>query len=161
LLQQAQELTQKSKWAEGVPLWRQLADASPVNGNFWERLAWCLYQQKDYRQAIPAFARALELRAGGPANDAYNIACCHALLGEKEQALQWLEKALAIGFASLDHLRNDDDLKSLRSDSKYKELAGLPPRDKMSRVDGWRHDLKLLAREIKRVHFKPVPGDFP
>jgi len=66
-------------------------------------------------QAVPAL-RALERRAeqeGSPA-DCIALARAHALLGEPEIALQWLTRAVGMGYRELDALRADPDLASLR-----------------------------------------------
>src|SRR5690349_12686481 len=92
LLRKAEELTNKKQWPEAAAAWQQVADLNPHLGRAWEELGRARYQAKDYRRAIPALAKALDLRAGYPANTAYDIACCHALLDEKEQSLDWLRK---------------------------------------------------------------------
>src|SRR5262249_21897070 len=120
-----------------------------------EELGRARYEAKDYRRAILALAKARELRAGYPANTAYGIACCHALLGEKEPALDWLRKALDLGFRRLRHIREDEDLKSLRDDARFKTMAAVVDIGRLSRDEGWRFDLDLLAREIKRCHYAP------
>src|SRR5262245_27224308 len=85
-LHRAEALTREKKWPEAGAAWQRVVDANPHLGPAWLSLALARYEAKDYRQAIPAFAKARELGAGYPANAAYNIACCHALLGEKEPA---------------------------------------------------------------------------
>src|SRR5262245_50549129 len=155
LLAEAQARSKEGKWAEAAPLWKQLAARNPTQGNYALQLGKALYERKEYRQAIPPYTRAFELRTGYPANSAYNIACCHALLGEKKPALRWLETALNRGFRDLVHAQTDDDFASIRDDPKYRELVLLVDTSKLSRDEGWRHDLKLAAREIKRLHFNP------
>ncbi|MEQ8768176.1 MAG: hypothetical protein RL885_30010, partial [Planctomycetota bacterium] len=52
----------------------------------------------------------------------YNIACGFALLGESEQALTWLEKAIAVGFDRSDLLRSDSDLDSIRGEERFQKI---------------------------------------
>src|SRR5262245_55883052 len=103
-LRHAERLSEEKKWAEAAAAWQRVVGANPYLGRAWSELGTAYYEAKEYRQAIPAFAKAMELRAGYPFNAAYNIACCHALLGEKEQALDWLQKALDMGFRRLKHV---------------------------------------------------------
>jgi hypothetical protein len=163
LAEQAEAKMKAKQFAEAVALWERVVELNPVVGDYWARLGRARYDAKDYRKAIPAHEKALELGAGYRWTAAYDIACCYALLGEKEPALKWLEKALALGFRNLKHVRDDDDLKSLHDDARFCELAALVDTSKMSRVDGWRYDLKLLVRELKRIHYNlskkaPPPG---
>jgi len=149
-LSKAEAATTARRWTEAAPLWQKVVQANPVNAVFAVQLANSLYQEKDYRDAIPAYEKALELRAGFPSNMAYNIACSYALLGEKEKAMQWLERSFEMGFRNLEHARVDSDLVSLHGDPRFQRIVGLPDVSKMSREDGWRTDLALLAREVKR-----------
>jgi tetratricopeptide (TPR) repeat protein len=153
LVRQAEAKMKAKQWPEAVALWERVVASNPVNGGHWAKLARARYDAKDYRKAIAANERALELRGGYPWGSAYDIGCCYALLGEKEQALKWVEKSFALGFRRLDRARNDDDLKSLHDDPRFRDLVALVDRGKLSRTEGWRYDLKLLVRELKRLHY--------
>jgi tetratricopeptide (TPR) repeat protein len=155
LVAEAQARSDENNWALAGPLWRQIVEQNPTHGHYWSQLGLALFREKHYRQAIPAYTKAFELRAGYPANSAYKLACCHGLLGEEADAVRWLETALNRGFRSLHQAQTDADLKSLRDHPKYHELVMLVDTTKLSRDDGWRHDLKLAAHEIKRLHFNP------
>ena len=52
----------------------------------------------------------------------YDLACCYAITGQKKQALLHLEKSVDNGYKDYNNMLNDNDLKSLRKDKKYKEL---------------------------------------
>jgi hypothetical protein len=138
------------RWTDAASLWQKIVQANPVNARFSLQLATALLRAKDYRDAIPAYERALELHAGFPSNMAYNIACAYALLGEKGKAMQWLDRSFEMGFRDLEHARVDSDLASLHDDPRFQRVVGLPDVSKMSREEGWRTDLALLAREVKR-----------
>jgi len=149
-LARAQSKTDAKEWGEAAALWEKAVAANPVNGSFWNNLAMAHYNAKDYRRAITAYEKVGALGDNSPANIAYNIACSYALLGEKEAALKWLEKSVDLGFADLRHVQTDTDLNALHDDARFKQLVGLVDTSKMSREEGWRHDLQLLAREVKR-----------
>ena len=142
-------------WAEAAALWRKLADTNPTMPRYWDQLGHAWLRVRDYKSAISAFQKALELGAGYPFNAAYNIACGYALTGDKEAALEWLSKSLEMGFRNLQDVRTDDDLKSLRGDPRFIKLAALDDVSKMTRDQGWRYDLWLLSRELKRIHYDP------
>jgi tetratricopeptide (TPR) repeat protein len=164
LLRQAEELMRAKKWPDAAAAWQRVLDVNPDLGRAWQNLGTAHLQAKEYRKAIPAYEKALELRAGYPWAAAYNIACCHALLGEKKQALQWVEKSFALGFRRLHEARDDADLKALHDEPRFRELVALVDTSKMSRAEGWRYDLKLLVRELKRIHYhlskRPGPPEF-
>lgn len=61
-------------------------------------------------------ARGLSLPA------AYNVACGYALIGEKEQALDWIEIAIAGGYDDFEHMRADTDFDSLRKERRYQRI---------------------------------------
>lgn len=52
----------------------------------------------------------------------YDMACCYALTGQKKQALQALENSVNNGYKDYNNMLNDNDLKTLRKDKKYKAL---------------------------------------
>ena len=155
LLEQARKKSSTALWKEATPLWQKVVQANPVHADHWAQLADAQYRCKDYPAAIAAYQKALELGAGYRWAAAYNIACCYSLQGEQAKALEWLEKALRLGYRNLATPLTDDDLKPLRADPRFLELLGANDVTKLSRVEGWRYDLKLLHREILRKHPNP------
>jgi hypothetical protein len=95
------------------------------------------------------------LGAGYPHTVAYFIARAHALSGEKEAALKRLDQALELGFRSRERVRNDEAFAPLRDDPTFKTLAGVVDTARMSRAEGWRHDILFLEGEVKRMHHAP------
>lgn len=154
-LQQAVAKSDAKEWKEATAAWEKVVEANPVNAEFWIQLANAAYESKDYRRSIAAYEKTLELGGGFPSNAAYNIACDYALLGEKEQAFKWLQKAFDMGFRNLAHSFTDSDLQSLHDDPRFNKIVGLADVSKMSRDEGWRFDLALLAREVKRKGYAP------
>ena len=84
-----------------------------------------LFDGGKYREAIRKYAEIVERwpGSGSAPSSAYNCACGYALLGEKSTALDWLEKAIEVGWKDADHLEEDPDLDSLRDDERYKKLV--------------------------------------
>lgn len=152
-LKSAESATTQKDWQAAAGYWAAVVVENPVNARFWEQFAQSLYRNKDYKQAIPAYQKALELGAGVPGNQAYNIACCYALLGDKESALNWLEKAFALGFRRLENAQTDSDLQTLHDNPRFLKLLGLDDVSKMTREQGWRYDLALLEQEVDRKGF--------
>ena len=53
----------------------------------------------------------------------YNLACSLALCGERERALDELERAIGLGYADPAFLLEDGDLESLRADPRFAALV--------------------------------------
>lgn len=153
----AEAKTVGKQWGEAAVLWEKIVKANPFQARFWNQLALSYFNAKDYRKSISAYEKQIELGYGLPANAAYKVACAYALLGEKEQAIKWLEKAFAMRFPDLPRAQTDADLESIRNDSRYRKLVGLIDTSRMSREEGWRADLGLLNREIKRKGYNLFP----
>jgi tetratricopeptide (TPR) repeat protein len=154
-LTRAESKSAAEEWEAAARLWQRVVAANPVEGRFWTRLAEARHHAQDYRGAVAAYEQALDLRDGYPAETIYRMACCHALLGERDEALANLERALELGYRHLDHARTDDDLASLRDDARFRALVGLVETSGLSRDEGWRTDLRFLVREVKRRAYDP------
>ena len=154
-LRQARAKAEARQWKEAAALWEQVVQANPVNPYFWSSLGSARYLAADYMGAVAAYQRAMELGApaAGPDVGAYRIASSYALAGQKELALQWLGRALAMGYPSLEGAKTDDALKSLRDDPRFKKLLGLEDISKLSRDEAWRYDLAALTGEVRRKGF--------
>jgi hypothetical protein len=54
----------------------------------------------------------------------FNIACCEALLGRTDAAIERLEAAVQADDRARELARTDSDLDSLREDPRFAELVG-------------------------------------
>ena len=154
LIQQANEKFAAKEYAQAADLWERALAINP-HTTAWAELGQARYAAGEYARAIAAYEKALEVGAGYRWNSAYNIACCYALQGNKKAALNWLDKALTMGFRDLEQVQKDEDLKSLHAEKRFQELALVADVSAMSRDEGWRFDLKVLARELQRLHYAP------
>ncbi|HKB37217.1 MAG TPA: tetratricopeptide repeat protein [Gemmataceae bacterium] len=157
LVSQAQAKSTAQEWKEAAALWEQVVRLNPVRPEYWFALGEARHRAADYRGAIPAYERAAELGAPlmGAYVSVYRIAHCQARAGEKELAIRALERALDLGYPSLERPAAEPDLASLRDDPRFKKMLGLADVSKMSREEGWRYDLSLLAGEVRRKGFNP------
>lgn len=55
----------------------------------------------------------------------YNLAALNALLGDKNEALKWLDKAIERGLVDPEIINNDPDLDTLRAEPNFKEFLTL------------------------------------
>ena len=101
--------------------------AHALRDDSWSRLLLACYRARAGRADE---ARALLRRVRPSPSLHYNLACTHALLGETDAALAWLERDLDPLSSSPGALRRqkdwaaqDPDLASLRDDSRFKALV--------------------------------------
>jgi len=52
----------------------------------------------------------------------YNLACVQATRGEKDKSFENLEKSIELGFTDVNHIKQDPDLASLKSDPRFNVL---------------------------------------
>lgn len=78
-------------------------------------------RRSDYTQALVIAKELLRLDPHD-VGTMYNTACIHSLLGAKEKAYTWLEKAIDAGYRNADHLATDEDFKSIRDELRFQNL---------------------------------------
>jgi tetratricopeptide (TPR) repeat protein len=157
VLRDAQRAQAAGNWNEAARIWGRIVELNPVQPNYWYALGVARERAKDFKNAVPAFEKAAQL--GAPAMGAYysiyEIARSYSLAGELEPAVLALQRAFQLGFPDLPQAIRDPDLALVRRDARVIEMLGLGDVSKMSRDEGWRYDLALLAREVRRKGFNP------
>jgi TolB-like protein/Flp pilus assembly protein TadD len=108
---------------EAISVVERHMDSFPDDPSALNLGALSLIQVGEEEQALQWLERALQLDPDDPIV-LYNAACGFALLGKADTALNYLESALAHGTISLDWMRNDEDLSSIREDPRYARLEG-------------------------------------
>jgi mannose-6-phosphate isomerase-like protein (cupin superfamily) len=96
----------------------------PYEAGGWE--VWAefqpAYEAGNYEAVIDRARETLE--ASSYATPLYNLACCEALTGRKEEAIGHLRLALDRRPSLRDVAKQDTDLDSLRDESAFRELVG-------------------------------------
>jgi tetratricopeptide (TPR) repeat protein len=167
LAEQARAKAAARQWKEAAALWTRVVRINPVQPYYWNALGDAHYRAADYKAAVVAYEKAIELGAPlmGVVNPAaYDVVCCHALAGDKELAIKALQRVLEMGFPDLGRPARDPKLRSLRDDVRFKKMLWLEDLSKMSREEGWRYDLSVLGSEVHRkgflVHRPITPQQF-
>jgi tetratricopeptide (TPR) repeat protein/serine/threonine protein kinase len=82
-----------------VELARKAVELAPKEGGYWNTLGVAHYRAADWKAAIAALAKSMELRRAGDSFDWFFLAMAHWQLGDKkgarkwyDQAVQWMEK---------------------------------------------------------------------
>ena len=55
-------------------------------------------------------------------NGTYNIACTHAMEGNTDQALNWLDRAVETGHVSVRQILGDEDLETLQDEPRFESI---------------------------------------
>jgi hypothetical protein len=152
----AESASARGHWDDASKLWEELARSNPHDGRNWDQLANACFERKDYRGAITAWDRAIELGYWTPNLAAIRIARCWALLGEREKTIAALQRAFDLGFNQLGAMQRDSHFTFLHDDARFRTMAGLVGTTGMSRIEGWRADLSLVDREVKRRAWAPL-----
>jgi serine/threonine protein kinase/tetratricopeptide (TPR) repeat protein len=80
---------------EGLKLARKAVEMGPCNGGIWNTLGAAHYLNENWKEAVAALERSMQLRHGGDSYDWFFLAMAHWQRGEKEEARQWFDRAVA------------------------------------------------------------------
>jgi tetratricopeptide (TPR) repeat protein len=140
----AQQALQDQQWDKAAVVLQALTAAEPKNGEHWLMLGIALHSAGKLDEALPIHCKAAEFPVAAAAAT-YNIACVHALKGDKDKAFEFLNLALERGFADANTLANDKDIESLRSDARFKPIA-----EKVKAKAG-RGGMPVFAPQTRRI----------
>ncbi len=79
----------------------------------------CLLYLGNKEKAISIVNEMLKKNDKG---DYYDAACLYSIMGEKEKSIDYLRKALELGFRRFAHIERDRDLNNIHNDEAYKVL---------------------------------------
>ncbi len=96
----------------------ELTKKGPSIGRNCYRLGLAAQNAGDHQTASTALHEAQAKGAAAMAVE-YNLACVHASLGQREEALRELVEAVKQGYAQPEQMQADSDLQSLRSDAQF------------------------------------------
>jgi hypothetical protein len=80
-------------------------------------------KKEDLVEARRLLFKQLSIFPSQSAIPLYNIACVEALLGNKEFALSFLQKAVLAGYSNYKHMEQDQDLVSLTQTQEFKDIV--------------------------------------
>jgi uncharacterized protein HemY len=94
---------------------------APRAGPYWNTLGVAHYRAGDWKAAVAALNKSMELGQGGDSSDWFFLALAHGRLGDKAQARQWYDQALRW---MQQHKPADEELRRFRPEAAA--LLGLP-----------------------------------
>ena len=79
---------------KAVALATKAVELAPQQGMYWNTLGVAQYRAGDWKAAIEALDKSMELRSGGDSRDWFFLAMAHWKLDDKKKARQWYDKAV-------------------------------------------------------------------
>jgi len=137
--------------------WREIISINPTDGEMWYRYGESLYLNNEPLKAVGAFKNAMRIGAVSiaPPDCAYYIAKCYAKQKDENQALNWLQRSFDMGYRYLSAPPKDSVFFPYVNSERFKTIIGIPIHEFKTRDEGWRFDLQLMVREIRRKRIDP------
>lgn len=117
----AEERFLGQEWMSAAGAYQSYLQEHPDHAFAWHRLGASRIKLRQLPEAIASLEKAVAV-GGGTAVDYYNLACAHALAGQREAALAQVEKAIGAGLRNRRQYESDEDLASLRELPRFKQL---------------------------------------
>ena len=105
-----------------VKLIEQRLDLNPDNVRAYNLGATTLAKLGNVPRALEFARKSLSIEPEDPLV-LYNVACLHALIDMREEALGYLERAVKNGFGHMESMANDPDLDSIRKTPWFQAIA--------------------------------------
>jgi tetratricopeptide (TPR) repeat protein len=74
---------------------KKAVELAPGHGGFWNTLGVAQYRKGDWKAAVAALNKSIQLRKGGDSTDFFFLAMAQWQLNEKDKARAWYERAVA------------------------------------------------------------------
>jgi len=116
----ANELLNSQRWAEAAKAYEEIVTEDPKNARAWYQLGTARFSQQQFAAAVAAYEKNIAI-TNNP-SVMYNTACAYARLGQKEKALEWLDKAINNQTPLFVNLASDPDLATIRDEPKFKDF---------------------------------------
>jgi len=162
---EALNLAKSEKWQELIPIAEKLTQQYQLDGDLFYILGLSYYETEQYQSSIEALKQTLNCggtilndipTGSAPSNDIMiKIAKGYALIGDKSNALLWLEKGFSARYDEKPFLRNDPVFKDFGEDENFLQLFGYKNQVRLTRKEAWISDLEYLEKRINELHYNP------
>ncbi len=106
----------------GLEKLKHKRNSEPTDGADWYGHAYELHRSDRHAEAIEAFKQSIALGHRVAASK-YNIACGYALMEDEQNAVAWLQDAIASGWDDYNHIAKDSDFDPIRTSPRFKQLV--------------------------------------
>lgn len=110
--------------------WRRFNEAEnfelmaiALDSNFvkaYDNLGYIYYLSNQFEKGVPVFEKLVQLKPDDK-SFYYNLACLNALQHKTNEAVNWLEKAIKLGY-TYESIKADGDMDNIRSSEQYLQL---------------------------------------
>jgi len=159
---EALSLAKSQKWQELIPISEELTQQYQMDGDLFYILGLAYYETEQYQKAIEVLKKTLELggtilvipTGSSPSNDIMiKISKAYALTGDKNNAMAWLKKGIALRYDEKFYLKWDPAFNSFNEDEEFLEIFGIGNQTDMTREEAWNGDLNYLQKRITEAHY--------
>lgn len=114
----------QGRYEEAIAAFEQARQIDPSNATTVQNLENAKKSRGTVEEREERFAQAREKIEANPTDPraSYELGRLHASYGEKDQALEWIAKALELGFDDFKFLKDDPALVNLRDDPRFTGL---------------------------------------
>ena len=149
----ANKLIREKKWKDAENAFAKLVESNPKSARAWFFLGFAKHSQNKWAGAIEAFKKTVEI-AKAPAA-MYNVAAGYSQLNKKDEAFEWLEKAVKAGAGG--NIKADKDFDNIKSDARFAKMVQLADKqrnpckysEKARQFDFWIGDWDVFVRGRK------------
>ena len=136
---------ERKKYGAAVKQYKKAIELSPDSASFYSNLGAAYFARKDFERASEAYTQALRLdpmifehtshtgiaaQMASPEDRAhydYVVAKLYAKMGDSDQSLQYLRKALEDGYKAVNDALTDPEFAELRKDARFVDLMKARP----------------------------------
>lgn len=108
--------------SEAIATLERAVEMAPGNGWAWNSLASAYLEDKQPAKAATSFERVLAF-APKSSSVLYNTACAYALAGNRDKAIEMLDRAITEGYKDKAGIAGDPDLEGIRADPRFAEIV--------------------------------------
>ena len=117
----AYDLFQQKKYEETMVPLKEILRIMPENTEALTLMGYCHLYKGEKEQALEVFEKVVSMDST-EINAMYNLACVHSTLGNSEESLKWLKKAIEGNEQYKKYAKDDEDFTSMRENDDFKKL---------------------------------------